>query len=49
MDALEKALIEKSLKEHQGSAAAVIAALGIGKKTFYDKLRRHGIAIGEFR
>jgi DNA-binding NtrC family response regulator len=49
MDALEKALIEKALKEHQGSAAAVIAALGIGKKTFYDKLRRHGIAIGEFR
>jgi DNA-binding NtrC family response regulator len=49
MDALEKSLIEKALKEHQGSPTAVIAALGIGKKTLYEKLRRHGITINEFR
>ncbi len=49
MDALEKSLIEKALKEHHGSPTAVIAALGIGKKTLYEKLRRHGITINEFR
>ena len=49
MDALEKSLIEKALKDHQGSPTAVIAALGIGKKTLYEKLRRHGITINEFR
>jgi len=49
MDALEKSLIEKALKEHQGSPTAVIAALGIGKKTLYEKLRRHGITINEYR
>ena len=49
MDALEKSLIEKALKDHHGSPTAVIAALGIGKKTLYEKLRRHGITINEFR
>ena len=49
MDAVEKSLIEKALKEHHGSASAVIAALGIGKKTLYEKLRRHNITINEFR
>lgn len=49
MDQVEKALIEQSLRQHKGRATQVSDALGIGKKTLYDKLARHGIVIDEFR
>ncbi|RQP22887.1 sigma-54-dependent transcriptional regulator [Piscinibacter terrae] len=49
MDQVEKALIEQSLRQHKGRATQVSDALGIGKKTLYDKLTRHGIVIDEFR
>ena len=49
MEVVEKALIEQALKQHGGRAQAACAALGIPKKTFYDKLNRHGIVIDEFR
>ncbi len=49
MDQVEKALIEQSLRQHRGRATQVSDALGIGKKTLYDKLTRHGIVIDEFR
>ena len=49
MDVVEKALIEQVLKQHQGCPSEVVDALGIGKKTLYEKLRRHNIAIKDFR
>jgi two-component system C4-dicarboxylate transport response regulator DctD len=45
----ERILIEEALRAHQGSAAAASEALGLPKKTFYDKLQRYGIAAGTFR
>jgi DNA-binding NtrC family response regulator len=49
LDMLEKALLEQALKEHGGKAQAVSEALGIARKTLYDKLHRHGIAIEQYR
>jgi two-component system C4-dicarboxylate transport response regulator DctD len=49
VDLFEKALIEQALKEHAGRPQAVCDALGIARKTLYDKLHRHGIAIDSFR
>ena len=49
MDVIEKALIEQALKQHQGSPTVVVEALGIGKKTLYEKLHRHHIQIKNFR
>ncbi|SFV11106.1 sigma-54-dependent transcriptional regulator [Pseudoduganella namucuonensis] len=49
MDMIEKSLIEQALRQHQGRPLPVCDALGIGKKTLYDKLHRHGIAIDEYR
>jgi two-component system C4-dicarboxylate transport response regulator DctD len=49
MDQVEKALIEQALRQHRGHATQTSDALGIGKKTLYDKLARHGIAIDGFR
>ncbi|HSW04244.1 sigma-54-dependent transcriptional regulator [Aquabacterium sp.] len=49
MDVIERALIENALKQHEGCPSGVVEALGIGKKTLYEKLRRHNITIKDFR
>ncbi len=49
MDMVEKAFIEQALKQHDGRPQPVCQALGIAKKTFYDKIHRHGIAMDRFR
>ncbi len=49
MDMVEKTLIEQALKLHHGRPLMVCDTLGIGKKTLYDKLHRHGIVIDDFR
>lgn len=49
MDVVEKVLIEQALKAHQGRPAAVAQALGIAKKTLYDKLHRHALSIDSYR
>jgi len=49
MDLVEKALIEHALREHGGQVQKVMQALGIAKKTLYDKLHRHGIEPDRFR
>lgn len=41
----EKGLIEDALKRSGGRAGDAMSALGLARKTFYDKLRRHGIAV----
>lgn len=49
MDVVEKVLIEQALKEHKGRPVAVAQALGIAKKTLYDKLHRHALSIDSYR
>lgn len=49
IDLVEKTLIEQALRQHRGSPLLAVQTLGIGKKTLYEKLRRHGIAIKSFR
>jgi two-component system C4-dicarboxylate transport response regulator DctD len=45
----EATLIREALQEHSGDARRTIEALGVPRKTFYDKLKRYGIAPAEFR
>jgi DNA-binding NtrC family response regulator len=49
MDLVEKALIESALKQHQGRLSAACEALGIARKTLYDKIARHGISVDRYR
>lgn len=43
MERFEAQLIREALAAHQGDVRATLEALGIPRKTFYDKLQRHGI------
>ena len=43
MDRYEAELIRETLAAHGGEIKATLAALGLPRKTLYDKLRRHGI------
>lgn len=43
MERFEAQLIRDALAAHQGDVRATLEALGIPRKTFYDKLQRHGI------
>jgi len=43
MDRQEADIIRETLEKHQGDVTETIAALGIARKTFYDKLQRHNI------
>jgi len=49
MDAFETQLIEDTLASVKGDVRAALEILRIPRKTFYDKLRRHGISIDGFR
>ncbi|SHI06728.1 sigma-54-dependent transcriptional regulator [Pollutimonas bauzanensis] len=44
----EAELIREALTAHRGEIRATIEALGIPRKTFYDKLQRHGIERNAF-
>jgi two-component system C4-dicarboxylate transport response regulator DctD len=44
----EAGLIRQALESHGGDVRATLAALGIPRKTFYDKLARHGIDRARF-
>ncbi|MBP7000171.1 sigma-54 dependent transcriptional regulator [Amaricoccus sp.] len=48
VDRFEAAQIRAALKRHGGDVAATVEALGLPRKTFYDKLKRHGIVRSEF-
>jgi two-component system C4-dicarboxylate transport response regulator DctD len=41
--------IEAALRTHQGNVPAVLATLGIPRKTLYDKMARHGLVPSRFR
>lgn len=43
MESLEAKLIRDALAANQGDIKATLETLGIPRKTFYDKLQRHGI------
>ncbi|WP_447918833.1 sigma-54-dependent transcriptional regulator [Achromobacter aegrifaciens] len=43
MERFEAQLIRDALQTHQGDIKATLESLGIPRKTFYDKLQRHGI------
>lgn len=49
MAAYETHLIEEALANCRGDVRSALEALGIPRKTFYDKLERHGIDINAFR
>ncbi|OLP58642.1 Fis family transcriptional regulator [Xaviernesmea oryzae] len=48
MERFEAEVIRETLAQHQGDVRRTIEALGIPRKTFYDKLQRHGIVRGDF-
>ena len=43
IDRYEAEIIRETLTEQKGDVAGTVEALGIARKTFYDKLQRHGI------
>lgn len=43
MDFEEANIIREALQDNEGDVTGTIAALGIARKTFYDKLQRHNI------
>jgi two-component system C4-dicarboxylate transport response regulator DctD len=45
----EAAMIRETLREHGGDVRRSIEALGLPRKTFYDKLKRYAIAPAEYR
>ncbi|MET0383686.1 MAG: sigma-54 dependent transcriptional regulator, partial [Burkholderiaceae bacterium] len=49
MDQVEKVLIERALKRHQGRMNVTCEALGIARKTLYDKIARLRIDVDEYR
>jgi len=48
LDRLEAEIIRDALSAHGGNVQQTLVALGIPRKTFYDKLQRHGIVRREF-
>jgi two-component system C4-dicarboxylate transport response regulator DctD len=48
VDRYEAELIRSALQAHGGDVRATLEALGVPRKTFYDKLKRHGIRRGDF-
>jgi two-component system C4-dicarboxylate transport response regulator DctD len=49
VDAYEAMLIREALTATEGDVRSTLEALSIPRKTFYDKLRRHGIDIDRYR
>lgn len=49
IEMVEKALIDQALRQHGGRPQPVCQALGIAKKTFYEKIHRHGFEMERFR
>ncbi|MFB2551799.1 sigma-54-dependent transcriptional regulator [Ensifer soli] len=48
LERLEADIIRDTLAENDGDVRRTLDALGIPRKTFYDKLQRHGIDRGSF-
>jgi len=48
VDAFEKALLARALARNGGSVKAACESLGLSRRTFYDKLQKHGLRRGDF-
>lgn len=48
VDFFEKTIIERELVKQRGNIEATIKALGVPRRTFYDKLRRHGLSRDDY-
>jgi len=46
---VERSLLIDALRRHKGAATATAEALKLPRKTFYDKLARHGIRAEDYR
>lgn len=46
---VERSLLIAALQKHQGRAGETAAALKLPRKTFYDKLARHGLKTEDYR
>ncbi len=49
VEAFEKSVIETELATQRGNVKATIEALGLPRKTFYDKMKRHGLTRDDYR
>jgi len=49
MSAVERSLLIAALRKHDGHATATATALKLPRKTFYDKLARHGLRAEDYR
>lgn len=49
LERYEATLIRETLAAHNGNVQSTIEALGIPRKTFYDKMQRHGINRQDYR
>lgn len=49
MAKVERSLLEAALRRSEGRASAAAEALKLPRKTFYDKLARHGIRAEDYR
>lgn len=47
MDVVEKRLIELAVRKHDGQLRPTYEALGISRKTLYDKMRKYGITAAD--
>jgi two-component system C4-dicarboxylate transport response regulator DctD len=48
LEAVEKSILEAELRRQGGSLKATYEALGLSRKTLYDKLQRHGLKREDF-
>ena len=49
LEHVERTLIADALRRQRGDVVATAQALGIGKQTLYDKLKRLGLRAEDFR
>ncbi|MFV3125986.1 sigma-54-dependent transcriptional regulator [Niveispirillum sp. KHB5.9] len=49
VEAFERQLISAALADHKGDVAAAAETLAVPRKTLYDKLKRFGVEIDDFR
>jgi two-component system C4-dicarboxylate transport response regulator DctD len=49
VEQFERALIIEALRRHRGDHSATATTLGIARQTLYDKVRKFGVAVDEFK
>jgi two-component system C4-dicarboxylate transport response regulator DctD len=49
VDCFEKSIIEQVLIAHKGNIKATMSALGVPRKTLYDKMRKYGLDKSRFK